>query len=92
MKNATLKLQGRPTLTRGQHKSERKLYVEMTFALVWPTGSRKVVATARGVTERTERERATAAQSNVPLRLIACGQSASHAHLTKVKASLGRGV
>ena len=34
MKNAALKLKGRPTLTRGLHKSGRKLYVEMTFALV----------------------------------------------------------
>ena len=29
-----LSLQGRPTLTRAAHKTGRKLYVEMTFALV----------------------------------------------------------
>src|SRR2546430_1804303 len=29
----TMKLQGRPTLTRALHKSGRKLYVEMTFAI-----------------------------------------------------------
>ena len=29
-----MKLQGRPTLTRALHKSGRKLYIEMTFALV----------------------------------------------------------
>jgi hypothetical protein len=29
-----MKLQGRPTFTRALHKSERKLYVEMTFAIV----------------------------------------------------------
>lgn len=59
MTNGSLKLQGRPTLTRGQHKDGRKLYVEMTFALVMhdaaPEGS---VAVARDVTERVERERA----------------------------------
>ncbi len=34
MKSGALKLAGRPTLTRGLHKSGHKLYVEMTFALV----------------------------------------------------------
>lgn len=34
MANGVLKLQGRPTLTRALHKSGRKLYIEMTFALV----------------------------------------------------------
>ena len=29
-----MKLEGRPTLTRALHKSGRKLYVEMTFAIV----------------------------------------------------------
>jgi PAS domain S-box-containing protein len=57
--NGTTKLQGRATLTRAAHKSGRKLYVEMTFALVKgpdgkPLGS---VAVARDVTERVERER-----------------------------------
>jgi len=65
MKNVALKLQGRPTLTRGQHKSGRKLYVEMTFALVAADGEALgSVAVARDVTERVERERAARAQSN----------------------------
>ena len=65
MKNATLKLEGRPTLTRGQHKSGRKLYVEMTFALVAANGEALgSVAVARDVKERVERERAARAQSN----------------------------
>ena len=65
MKDGTLKLQGRPTLTRGQHKSGRNLYVEMTFALVMADGvAQGSVAIARDVTERTEREREKAAQSN----------------------------
>jgi PAS domain S-box-containing protein len=34
MTKGTLKLQGRPTLTRALHKSGRRLYVEMTFAIV----------------------------------------------------------
>ena len=34
MTNAVMKLQGRPTLTRAAHKAGRKLYIEMTFALV----------------------------------------------------------
>ena len=53
------KLEGRPTLTRALHNSGRKLYVEMTFAVVKDAaeviGS---VAMARDVTERVERERA----------------------------------
>jgi PAS domain S-box-containing protein len=34
MTKGALKLQGRPTLTRALHKSGRRLYVEMTFAIV----------------------------------------------------------
>ncbi len=34
MEKGALKLQGRPTLTRALHKSGRRLYVEMTFAIV----------------------------------------------------------
>jgi len=61
MTNGVTKLQGRPTLTRATHRTGRKLYVEMTFALV--TGQpgdavRGAVAVARDVTERVERERA----------------------------------
>ena len=59
MTKGALKLQGRPTLTRAQHKSGRKLYVEMTFALVLSHGTAEgAVAVARDVTERVERERA----------------------------------
>ncbi len=62
MKDGVLNLQGRPTLTRGQHKSGRKLYVEMTFALVMADGAAQgSVAVARDVTERVERERERAA-------------------------------
>jgi PAS domain S-box-containing protein len=62
MTNATTKLQGRPTLTRALHKSGRKLYVEMTFAIVKGDAEGEVlgsVAVARDVTDRIERERAT---------------------------------
>ena len=61
--SGTMKLQGRPTLTRALHKSGRKLYIEMTFALV-KDGNGEVVgsaAMARDVTERVERERAARA-------------------------------
>lgn len=62
MANGKTRLGGRPTLTRGQHKAGRKLYVEMSFALVLddagaPLGT---VAVARDVTERVEREKAAA--------------------------------
>jgi PAS domain S-box-containing protein len=59
--NGTMKLEGRPTLTRALHKSGRKLYVEMTFAIVKGETEGEVlgsVAMARDVTERIERERA----------------------------------
>lgn len=54
------KLAGKPTLTRALHKSGRKLYIEMTFALVRDFGGNVLgsVAMARDVTERVERERA----------------------------------
>ncbi|MFT4102938.1 MAG: PAS domain S-box protein [Burkholderiaceae bacterium] len=60
MERGQLRLNGKPTLTRGQHRDGRKLYVEMSFALVrgddgTPCGS---VAIARDVTERVEREKA----------------------------------
>ena len=61
MESGAMKLQGRPTLTRGSHKSGRKLYVEMTFAIVKDGTAGEVlgsVAVARDVTERVERERA----------------------------------
>jgi PAS domain S-box-containing protein len=60
MTRGTLKLKGRPTLTRALHKSARKLYVEMTFAIVKGDEGELLgsVAMARDVTERVERERA----------------------------------
>lgn len=59
VKSNALKLDGRPTLTRATHKSGRKLYVEMTFALVTDEGAAQgAVAVARDVTERLLRERA----------------------------------
>jgi PAS domain S-box-containing protein len=61
MKNGVLKLQGRPTLTRALHKSGRRIYVEMTFAIVKGDTESEVlgsVAMARDVTERIEQERA----------------------------------
>ena len=61
MTKGATKLQGRPTLTRALHKSGRKLYVEMTFAIVKGAAEGEVlgsVAMARDVTDRVERERA----------------------------------
>jgi PAS domain S-box-containing protein len=55
-----LKLSGTPTLTRAMHKSGRRIYVEMSFALVRSAqGIIGSVAVARDVTERVERERAS---------------------------------
>jgi len=61
MTKGAMELQGRPTVTRGLHKSGRRLYVEMTFAIVKDdAGSEALgaVAMARDVTDRVERERA----------------------------------
>ena len=61
MSSGAMKLQGRPTLTRAVHKNGRKLYVELTFAIVASGAADDVigsVAVARDVTERVERERA----------------------------------
>ena len=61
MSTGVMKLEGRPTVTRATHRTGRKLYVEMTFALVRgraggaPLGA---VAVARDVTERVEQQRA----------------------------------
>ena len=63
MTNGVMKLQGRPTVTRAAHKTGRKLYVEMTFALVKGQAggpARGAVAVARDVTERIEQQRASA--------------------------------
>lgn len=61
MSSGVMKLQGKPTLTRAVHKSGRKLYVELTFAIVTSGAAGDVlgsVAVARDVTEKVERERA----------------------------------
>ncbi len=63
MTNGVMKLQGRPTLTRAKHKTGRKLYVEMTFALVKGQAGGAAfgaVAVARDVTERIEQQRSDA--------------------------------
>lgn len=63
IRTGQLKLNGKPTLTRALHKTGRKLYVEMSFALVEADhGILGSVAVARDVTERIERERAGAAR------------------------------
>jgi PAS domain S-box-containing protein len=63
--SGTMRLHGRPTLTRALHKSGRRLYIEMTFALVRAADGEVLgsAAMARDVTERVERERASRAQS-----------------------------
>src|SRR5215475_920875 len=59
MTSGVMKLQGRPTLTRAQHQTGRKLYIEMSFGLVKEgTAIRGAVAVARDVTERIEQQRA----------------------------------
>jgi len=60
MSTGLMRLQGRPTLTRAKHQGGRKLYVEMTFALVKSAGgvAEGAVAVARDVTERIEQQRA----------------------------------
>jgi PAS domain S-box-containing protein len=66
MTTGTLHLEGRPTLTRASHKDGRRLYVELTFALVKDDAQGTVVgaiAVARDVTHRVEQSRATAAAS-----------------------------
>lgn len=63
MKGGVLRLNGRATLTRGLHKSGRKLYIEMSFALVRDGAGAVLgsVAVAREVTERVESEKAARA-------------------------------
>jgi PAS domain S-box-containing protein len=60
--SGALKLQGRPTVTRATHRSGRKLYVEMTFALVSTPSegaTHGAVAVARDVTAQREQQRAS---------------------------------
>jgi len=58
--SGSTRLHGHPTTTRAQHKSGRKLYVEMSFALVVDAADRVLgsVAIARDLTERMEQQRA----------------------------------
>lgn len=67
MESGRTRLDGRPTLTRGVHRDGRRLYVEMTFAVVKNPAGVAVgsVAMARDVTERIEKERA-ARKAGVP--------------------------
>ena len=62
------RLGGRATLTRGLHKSGKKLYVEMSFALVLDDAGSTLgsVAIARDVTERVAREKAAAGGAGQP--------------------------
>ena len=62
------RLGGHPTLTRGLHKSGKKLYVEMSFALVLDDAGSTLgsVAIARDVTERVAREKAAAGGAGQP--------------------------
>src|SRR4030095_2937975 len=66
MTSGVLKLSGRPTVTRATHQSGRKLYIEMTFALVKSEAGAVcgAVAVARDVTERVEQQRANASSDN----------------------------
>lgn len=54
------RLHGRPTLTRAQHKSGARLYVEMSFSLVADDLGNVLgsVAMARDATDRMQREKA----------------------------------
>ena len=66
MEKGATKLEGRPTLTRALHKSGRRLYVEMSFAVVKGDAESEVlgaVAMARDVTERVEHERVASRSS-----------------------------
>jgi len=68
MTNGVMKLQGRPTVTRATHQTGRRLYVEMTFALVKGQAggaARGAVGVARDVTERIEQQRADARGNNI---------------------------
>jgi PAS domain S-box-containing protein len=63
MQSGALRLAGRATLTRGLHKSGRRLYVEMSFAVVRSEAGTILgaVAVARDVTAQQEAKRAQSA-------------------------------
>lgn len=60
MAAGVMRFQGRPTVMRAKHFSGRKLYVDVTFAIVIGEGgvAQGAVAVARDVTERIDQERA----------------------------------
>ena len=60
MRSGATRLGGRPTMTRGLHQSGRRLYVEMSFAVVRdPSGTvAGSVSVARDATARYEEEKA----------------------------------
>ncbi|AOW14425.1 histidine kinase [Hydrogenophaga crassostreae] len=66
MNGGALRLNGHATLTRGLHQSGRKLYIEMSFALVHDAADQVLgsVAVARDVTDRVEREKAARAATS----------------------------
>jgi PAS domain S-box-containing protein len=59
MTSGVMKLQGRPTVTRAQHQTGRKLYIEMGLVKEG-IAVRGAVAVARDVTERIEQQRLNA--------------------------------
>ena len=67
MQSGATRLGGRPTMTRGLHQSGRRLYVEMSFAVVRaPSGTiAGSVAIARDATARYEEERTRRQHSDV---------------------------
>ncbi len=74
MRSGATRLGGRPTMTRGLHGSGRRLYVEMSFAVVRaPSGViAGSVAVARDATARYEEERARRQRSEA---------APAHAHM-----------
>ena len=54
MANGSTRLHGRPTITRADHKSGQKLYVEMSFAIITDSSGAAIgsVAIARDVSEQ----------------------------------------
>ena len=68
METGTTRLSGRPTITRANHKSGARLYVEMTFATVRADDGTVLgaVAVARDATERYEQARAQKAGAPGP--------------------------
>lgn len=59
MASGATRLDGRPTITRGLHRSGQRLYVEMTFAVVRGASGAVAgsIAVARDATARYEAER-----------------------------------